>query len=187
METSREQNTGDETTHPMKPAVIPIALAGLLLGCQTVNSPFVGIAANIAQSAARLGVLYDLQANPQHRIAFEVGKVALDGFLNAGDFNALKLQTLLQSLPIDQFKGERGAIIVEGAVLIYSIATATMFDVRSAPAVQMIATAIRDGLAAGLAGSGSTITTARGAVMGKAAVIVEEPGYQIIPASRVRI
>jgi len=174
--------------------LVPALLLGP--GCRTLaDGQLLNQVAVIAGSAARLGTQADLQAHPEHRAAFEVGRLLLDGFLNAGDYDAAKLQRVLGELPIREFRGENGALIIEGAVLVYSVLSATLFDAQSAPAIQTLAVAIRDGIERALEATAPPAAVeapikARAAPAAFGSALTDPTvvtGFKIAPVRRVRL
>lgn len=120
-------------------------------GCaSTTPQQRIALGSLIAGNAAKIGAAYDLGVNPGHRGAYVAGVLALDALLKNGDYTAAKLQAALQQLPIKEFQGDSGTLIVSATVLAYDIASQLYFDPQSAPAVQAFAQAIRDGLQAAL-------------------------------------
>ena len=150
----------------------PLIAAALLAGCTTLNQPAVlNTVADVAQLAASTGTAVDLAAHPEHRAAFNVGLAALNKLINDGQYDPAALQAALAKLPLDVLRGPNGALVTSTAVGVFELATGTMFDITTAPAVQLVAVHIRDGVAAGL---GTPQTRSRSVA----------PSYSITPKQR---
>lgn len=130
-----------------------LLLVMFMVGCKTAptDTQKIAFAAALAKSAVVMGVGYDLQANPEHRVAYEVAEQSLNMLLKNGNYDAAKLAAALQSLPVKELKGTQGALIISGAVSVFELATSTFFDPSSSQAVFAVGTAVRDGLATALA------------------------------------
>jgi hypothetical protein len=141
-----------------------LTICSLLFGCASLNSTAVlDMVASRAEGAVKLATLADLQAHPEHRLAFAAGKVAMDGFLMSTNSSSAELKRLLEKLPIKEFQGSDGAMVLEGAMLVYDFATMFAYQAQSAPAVVKLATAVRNGLDAALSQSVDGTRTLRGA------------------------
>lgn len=134
-------------------AVLVAAIMYLCAGCKTqsADGAYLNLAAAVARNATAIAVTADLQAKPEHRQAYQVAEVVLSKFMADGTYAPEKLQAALSALPIGKLDGEQGALVLLGAVSVFDAASATLFDVESAPAVKRVGQAVLDGLRVGLA------------------------------------
>lgn len=132
----------------MNKTLIPL-LAVLLLGCQTLNPVLLDTAAGIAGLAAKEAATRDTQ----HRQAYVTAEAALTVIIENKNWSATDLAVALSNLPAvdDGLAGPNGDLYLAGGVMIFNLASSQVYKVTSEPAVQKVATAVRDGLRAGLA------------------------------------
>lgn len=125
--------------------ILVSALLLLSSGCKTdlTEAEKLATVQIIAEDAAMIGAAIDLQSNPDHRAGYSAAKIALDSLIKDGEFNATELMEVLQGLP--QLNGSNGAIIIMGALSVWSAATGYI-DLNSAPYVKAAMVGVRDGL-----------------------------------------
>ena len=136
----------------MKHAYLPVALIALLCGCITLNKPAViEMVANRAGDAAKIAVLADLQANPTHRPQYEAAVLMLDGLMQAPTYSSASLEAILATLPIKEFRGLQGAIVLKGGLMVFDLLTMFGYKVESIPAIVQVVAKVREGIASALA------------------------------------
>lgn len=127
------------------------ALLAFLLGCTTTgDSTLLRFVAARAGDAARIAVIADLQANPSHRLPIQAGLVALDALIQSGKYSSAEFKAVLQQLPIKEFRGTQGALVLEGSLLVFDLVTMFAYDITTVPAVQEVMLSVREGISAGL-------------------------------------
>jgi hypothetical protein len=123
----------------------------LLLGCKTLSDPAViQFVSARAGDAARIAVGVDLESNPDHRAAFVAGVAALDGLMRSTNYSSALFSEALAQLPIEEFRGDNGALILEGGLLVFDLVTMFAYDIESQPALLSVMTSVRNGIAAAL-------------------------------------
>ena len=111
-----------------------------------LNPALVEFVANRAGDAARIGVAIDLQAKPEHRVAYAAAVVALDGLLQREEYTSADFQAVLALLPIKEFQGDTGALVLQGTVMVFDLVTMVAWDVDSVPALKSVMTQVRNGI-----------------------------------------
>lgn len=136
--------------------LIPLlcALALVPSGCSIFKAP---TEISDAQRIERIGVIAELAAytgtalrlvdHPEDRAKFQAAADAL-ATITAGDTAAL--QRVLASLPVKELRGEKGAIIVGAAILLYETELKRLTQIDQASAVAVVAQKVRDGIARAL-------------------------------------
>lgn len=128
-----------------------LALVILLTGCSTVQNPQLsGDLAAIAGVAAYTGTAYYLNDHPDKRPIFEASKQMLDGLINAGNSDPIAFQKALANLPIKELKGNKGAIMVGAAVILWDSYAARATALDKSQQVIPVIVAVRDGIARAL-------------------------------------
>lgn len=154
------------------PIICLLSILTFLFGCKTVNTPeLVQFVAARAGDAARIATIVDLQAHPEHRIAFQAAKVAMDGLLRGTNYSSADFKAVLAKLPVKEFQGAQGAMVLEGALLVYDLVTMFAYDVQSAPALAAVMTSVRDGISGALSTPVDSIVRSKAIASGKPALI----------------
>jgi hypothetical protein len=90
------------------------------------DAAMVQVVATTAKSAAYLGTKIYLEglpprlpAHPEAREQFELARTSLRGLIALGSFSAGDLTTALQTLPIQELKGENGTLLVGEAIVLW--------------------------------------------------------------------
>lgn len=131
-----------------------LLLCALLCSCSIFKAPTETGAQRIerigavAELAAYTGTALRLVDHPEDRAKFQAAADALAG-VTAGDTAAL--QRVLASLPVKELKGEKGAIIVGAAILLYETELKRLTQIDQASAVAVVSKKVRDGIARALA------------------------------------
>lgn len=128
-----------------------LALACLLMGCSTVPSNQTAQLAGIAEVAAFTGTAYYLADHPEKAPIFEAAKQALDGLIADGNSDPAAFSKALASLPIKELKGDKGAIMVGAAVILWDTYAGQITKLDQAKKVLPVIQAVRNGLARALA------------------------------------
>jgi len=119
----------------------------LLLGCKTISNPaLLDFVAARAGQAVKIAVLADLKSNPGHAPAYGAAVQALDGLLRSTNYSSAAFKEILAQLPIKEFRGDTGALVIEGGLLIFDLVTMFAFDPQSQPALLAVMLQVRDGL-----------------------------------------
>lgn len=156
--------------------IVSLSAFILLLGCSTLTSPeVIQFVADRAEQATRIAVVSDLTANPTHRVAYAAGVVALDALLQSENYDSEAFKAALAALPIKEFQGPQGALLVEGSVFVFDLVTMFAYNIESEPAVHLVMQGIRDGMSSALATS-KTATRA-----------FPQPAKALVPRKTVRI
>ena len=117
-----------------------------------VNPALIEFVASRAGDAARIGVALDLQTHPEHRVAYAAAVIALDGLLQRQDYTSADFQAVLACLPVKEFQGDSGALVLQGTVMVFDLFTMFGYDVNSTPALKSVMTRVREGINLALAG-----------------------------------
>jgi hypothetical protein len=158
-----------------------IAGAFLFTGCAAFRTvppatvpPIISFIAARSGDAARIAVIADVAQHPEHRIAFQAAVVGLDGLLQSTNYDAATFRAVLATLPIKEFEGQNGVLVLTGVLTVFDLVTMFGYEVTTAPAVAAVMQSVRDGIDQGLS------TTATKAFVSKTtpnpyAVPVHEP------------
>lgn len=97
----------------------------------------------IAELAAYTGTAVRLVDHPEDRAKFQAAADAL-GAASAGDSTAL--QRVLSTLPVKELKGDKGAIIIGAAVLLYETELKRLTTIDQTSLVGAVSASIRAGI-----------------------------------------
>jgi hypothetical protein len=106
--------------------------------------------AAIAELAAYTGAGLDLVDHPQRRIYYEASVAALDGMLKDRNYSPAAFAAALQKLPVRELRGEKGALIVGAAVLLWDQYAAEIVNLDQEQTVKPVVVSVRNGLARAL-------------------------------------
>ncbi len=129
--------------------LLPLAL---LTGCASVGSNPAADAqriqrlATIAELAAFTGTQYWLGSHPQDRPYFALSLAALDSLLKDRNYDPQALSTALSGLPVRQLQGDKGALIVSAATILYDGYANEVVNLDQAVYIAPVISAIRNGL-----------------------------------------
>lgn len=124
-------------------------LALVLAGCSTAQPTSQSDRlANIAELAAYTGTALWLVDHPADAPKFQAAAVALGG-LGAGD--PVALQQILSTLPLKELKGEKGAIIIGAAILLYESELPHLTPIDQASLAAVVARRVQSGINRALA------------------------------------
>lgn len=123
-------------------------LACLLMGCKTF--PTTDDMAFIAGDATFLGSSWYLADHQDKRPDFAAAKLALDAMIADKNADPIAFQKVLASLPIKEFQGTKGGIVVGEAVSLWSRYSQKVAKLDTQQKVMPIIVAVRDGLARAL-------------------------------------
>lgn len=137
-------------------ALIAAGFALILSGCSTTGAGGPAGATNeaarieriagVAEVAAYSGAGYWLLDHPQDRDKFAAAIAALGAV--TGD--PVEFRNALGGLPVKELKGDKGALIVGAAVLLYETEFAQLTHIDQRSAVAVVARHVRAGLARAL-------------------------------------
>ena len=102
----------------------------------------------IAELAAYTGTAVRLSDHPEDRVKFQAAADAL-GAATAGDTAAL--QRVLSTLPVKELKGDKGAIIIGAAILLYEAEVKRSTTIDQTSLVGAVSASIRAGITRALA------------------------------------
>lgn len=135
-------------------AILSAALLALAApGCRTPSGgrhALMNLAASISYNACVVGVSLDLQANPQHRAAYELVENLLSAMIERENWNSAELAMILQKLPVALMQGPNGMLVSAALASVFDAASQTWLDVQTPVAVERVAIAVRDGIRAAL-------------------------------------
>jgi hypothetical protein len=100
----------------------------------------------IAELAAFTGSQYWLHDHPQDRQYFAVSLAALDSLLKDRNYDPQALTAALSSLPVRQLQGDKGALIVSAATILYDGYASEVVNLDKATYIAPVIAAIRNGL-----------------------------------------
>ena len=138
-------------------ASLPMMVMAMLAGCawfgHTPASPdeLRAYAYTLSSEAAYVGAGIDLEENPAHRAAYQVTVEALRALVDRTNFDALALSQALQNLPNSTLAGAQGALVAEGIVSVWSVASARWLQLDSQPVWLAVAEGALTGLQRALA------------------------------------
>lgn len=112
--------------------------------------------ASLARVAAFTGAATYLQSHPEDTDKFEMAYKAVDSLLLSDTIDPLALREALSMLPSDELRGDKSAIIISAAMLLFEGLNGGVTPVDTPPEVKAFAVAIRDGLALALGGTGGS-------------------------------
>ncbi len=127
----------------------------LLCGCASAPRPApapadevtrISQVATVAEIAAYTGAGYWLLDHPKERDKVTLAVAALDALSSTNGFNGAALTQALASLPISQFKSEKGTLLVGAAVLLYETEFSRLTPIEQGPYVAVVASRVRAGL-----------------------------------------
>lgn len=100
--------------------LLAVTMSGFLSGCKTPEQSQAAVLlfSIAAKDATYLGMSSDLKAHPEHRQAVVLARDSLKAFVAAGTLDSATLLAVLQQLPVGEFKGDRGAMIVGDIVIL---------------------------------------------------------------------
>lgn len=131
-----------------------IAAAYWLAGCKSMTpEQQAALVQSIATDAAAIGASVDLQQNPTHRPLYVACKGALDKIISDGTWDAVEFQRALRLLPVGALRGENGALIAQGILSVFTLATGYIDIANAPPLLRAAIIGCRDGLAQALAGT----------------------------------
>ena len=136
----------------------------------------IALAAGIARSAAEIGTVAAIRADPSKRYSIALALEVLERILGDENYSSAQLAAALQSTGEEIFRGETGALIMGAVVSVFELATSAQYVLESAKAVRVVGQAIAEGMRAGLA-----VTAAR---KWKPSIA---PTYAIHPIDRYKI
>src|SRR5258708_36130060 len=102
--------------------------------------------ATIAELAAFSGTTYWLSGHPLDRQYFAVSLAALDSLLKDRNYDPQALTAALSSLPVRQLQGDKGALIVSAATILYDGYASEVVNLDKATYIAPVIAAIRNGL-----------------------------------------
>ncbi len=138
--------------------ILPLALltSALLLplGCSTTSRPpptddqveRLTRIATVAEIAAYTGAGYYLLEHPGERDKVQIAITALDALSSTNGFNGAALQQALSTLPIKEFKSEKGSLLVGAAVLLYESELSRLTPIDQGPLVMLVSARVKNGL-----------------------------------------
>ena len=173
-------------------SILVLPFIVLLFGCKTLSPPdLIAFISARAGEAVIVAVASDISANPGHRPAFVTCIAALDGLMQQPGYSSAEFKAALAALPIKEFQGSQGALVLSGAVMVFDLVTMFAYDVTTAPALLSVSLAVRDGIKQGLTFQNETRNPIQAeAARIKARVAAQEPTAakdQLIPVRRVKI
>lgn len=108
-----------ETFFKVGTIVMLLILLWVLAGCAT-SSPLKS-ATSIAKTAVLVGTVEYLRVHPEDRWKFEMAQSELRALSQTTNFEPATIVALLQNvLPTDTFTGDRGALYLSGALVLWS-------------------------------------------------------------------
>jgi hypothetical protein len=126
-----------------------LATLVLLAGCANLDTgERLAQVRSVAENAAWVGAVLDLQANPQRRPAYTVALRGLEAIADSDSFSPAALRAALADLPA--LVGSDGALLDAG-VSLYVLITGTWVDVETVPVARAVTLGVRDGLRRALA------------------------------------
>jgi hypothetical protein len=128
-------------------AVLPVTFTGCATPEQTQAA--VILVSLAAKNAAYFGVSADLKAHPERREAYIQAKNALNLFAAFGANDTEQLIKILRSLPVGEFQGEDGLMIVGDIVVIVDAAN-KVFKLKDSKALQEYAIPVAKAVSAGI-------------------------------------
>jgi hypothetical protein len=137
---------------PLLVSAFCILTSALLLGCASVGSNPAADAqriqrlSTVAEIAAFSGTTYWLQSHPADRVYFAASLAALDALLKDRNYDPQALTAALSSLPIKQLQGDKGALIVSAATILYDGYASEVVNLDKATYIAPVISAIRNGL-----------------------------------------
>ena len=143
-----------------------LAIGGAILygcsGCASMSpTQQAAMVQAVSFDAASIGAGVDLRDHPDHRALYTVVKVGLDRLIADGTYDPLAFREAVEMLPISELRGENGALIILGAVSIFTLSTGYLDITNSPPLLQAAITGMRDGLAQALQRPGSRAAPVR--------------------------
>lgn len=138
------------TVQGMKIKTLCVALMAsvLLVGCQTAPPP--KLLHDIAQGATAIGSTEWLRTHPQDRPQFVLTRSSLNVLISTGSGTPDDLARALTNLPIREFQGTNGQLIVDTAVEILDVAGKRIVALGGTNVwngyVYPVSTGVRDGL-----------------------------------------
>jgi hypothetical protein len=152
---------------PLPALGVLCALCGILLsGCASIGSNPAADAqriqrlSTIAELAAFTGSQYWLHDHPQDRQYFAVSLAALDSLLKDRNYDPQALTAALSSLPVRQLQGDKGALIVSAATILYDGYASEVVNLDKATYIAPVIAAIRNGLFRALNPGSATVPVA---------------------------
>jgi hypothetical protein len=138
---------------PLPALGVLCALCGILVsGCASIGSNPAAEAqriqrlATVAELAAFSGSSYWLGGHPQDRPYFALSLAALDSLLKDRNYDPQALTAALSSLPVKQLQGDKGALIVSAATILYDGYASEVVNLDKAIYIAPVIAAIRNGL-----------------------------------------
>lgn len=123
-------------------------------GCSILKAPTemtqaqrIERAGAIAELAAYTGTALRIVDHPEDRAKFQA---ASDALAAATTGDSVALQRILATLPVKELKGEKGAIIIGAAILLYETELKRLTAVDQASLVGTVSLKIRAGIARAL-------------------------------------
>jgi len=133
----------------------------LLLGCKTLSDPaLIQFVADRAGQAAHVAVLVDLKTYPTHAPAYAAAVQALDGLMQSPNYSSAELKAILAKLPIKEFRGDTGALILEGGLMVFDLVTMFGYHIQSQPAILAVMLSVRNGINDALPPTADSVITA---------------------------
>lgn len=136
----------------MKKLIAIVFIAALVAGCATFpkgdNLKF------IVQSLSLIGTAEAIKHDSKTKKPFELTAKSLDALIAAGSADPVALQNALTNLPVSEFKGPEGQILVaEGAIVITWLTGQLQLESKTNVNlyVSPISRGLRDGIKQGLA------------------------------------
>lgn len=116
-------------------------------GCSTVTPDArVQRMANVAELATFTAVSLDLADNPIHKQYYLASAAALSTLLRDGNYSPAAFADALKELPVKRLSGEKGAIIVGTAVILWDQYAAEVVTLDQAKYVRPVIAATLSGL-----------------------------------------
>lgn len=142
--------------------LIGAAALWLFYGCRTMTQDEqTMLVQSLSTDAARIGSAVDLAKNPSHRPLYTAVKGALDRMIADGQWDALEFQRALRLLPVGALRGENGALVAQGILSVFSLATGYIDIEKSPPLLAAAMRGVRDGLEITLAEQAVGITASQ--------------------------
>ncbi len=138
----------------------------LLTGCASIGSNPAADAqriqrlSTVAELAAFTGTQYWLGGHPQDRPYFALSLAALDSLLKDRNYDPQALTAALSSLPVKQLQGDKGALIVSAATILYDGYASEVVNLDKAIYIAPVIAAIRNGLFRALNPGSATVPVA---------------------------
>lgn len=95
-----------------------LSLSACVTTPQGAKAPDPAVLRVVAMEAAAVGSQMWLANNPDDREKFELARTSLRALIATGNGTPADLRAALISLPIDQLKGQNGAVIITSAVIL---------------------------------------------------------------------